>query len=110
MKSIFDALATQLTNPEIEELVIGVPEEDSSDSHFSRSGCDLISTLACDVYDVKCVIFTRNVMGRIIATNEFEAQVCQEVLDAYHNGTNYFQNERGYWIAEYDMPTQKRKA
>jgi hypothetical protein len=85
------------------ELIIGVPSEDDCDGHFRHSGCEIVDTLASNVVDVECVIFRRNIFGRIIERQDFEASVCSEVLDAYHNGSQYYQDDRGDWIPEWDI-------
>lgn len=107
MKTILDELiARNVTNPEVELFVVGVPEDDA-DSDFSMSGCELVKTLAVDVAEVDCAIFTRNITGRIIKSEHFKARVCHMVLDAYHNGTKYFKDERGDWRPEYDFDFPK---
>lgn len=104
--NIFQALEKQKPNSDW-ELVVGMPE--GPDTSFSPHGCDLIDTLACDVYDVKCALFKRNIFGRIIEEQHFDAQVCGEVLDAMANGTNYYLNERGDWIPEWDFVDEDRR-
>lgn len=100
MKNIFDALNENLPGPEW-EIIIGMPE--NPDGWFSHSGSDFIDTLACNVYDVHCLLLKRNIFGRVIEQQEFEAQVCHEILDATANGTHYYQNKRGDWIPEWEL-------
>ena len=83
------------------ELIVGMP--DDGDTSFSPNGCDLIDTLACDVFKVNCLIVRRNIAGRIIERHEFEAEVCGEVLDATANGSTYHLNKRGDWVPEHDF-------
>lgn len=97
MMKIKDALIKNL--PEQDgtwDLVVGMPE-DGQESEFRRNGCDLINTLACNTHEVDCVLFRRNILGRIITTQEFKANVCFEVLDAFHNGVDYVRSNDGNW-------------
>lgn len=100
--NIHQALQKQLpSNDGTWELIVGMP--DDGDSNFSPYGCELINTLATSTYDVECLLLRRNIFGRIIEEQRFEARVCQEVLDASANGSNYYLNDRGDWIAEHDF-------
>jgi hypothetical protein len=105
--NIHQALQKQLpSNDGTYELIVGMPEEGAEYS-FSRSGCDLIDTLACDTVEVDCAVIRRNIAGRIIECSKFSANVCGEVLDAMANGSNYFQDARGDWVHEYDFKFKK---
>ncbi len=86
-------------------LVIGMPENEDSD--FNPNGCDLVDTLACNTQEVECVIYSYNKTGKYIEHSRFTADVCDAVLDHAANGTEYFQNERGDWIAEYEINVKK---
>lgn len=105
MRSIHDAIKEYSKDS---ELVIGVPGE-CEDSYFDPSGCEIVDTLATNITDVDCLLVTRDAQGNIVESFEFRAGVCHEVLDAYHNGTNYWQNERGDWIAEWDLTKEQLK-
>lgn len=83
-------------------LIVGMPDEGAEYS-FSRSGCDLIDTLACNTVEVTCLLVKRNITGRIIESTEFKADVCESVLDFSANGTIYYRGLRGDWIPEYEF-------
>lgn len=99
MIKMSDVLNKQLPKIKGAYLIIGMPE-DGQDYDFSRDGCALTGGLACDVVEVDCLVGRNNEDGNFELLNEFRANVSGNVLDHYHNGVEYTQNERGDWVSE----------
>lgn len=78
-------------------LALGVGD---GESEFSRYGCEIVRPLASAVETVPFIVF-RARDNKVISHGE--VRVCHEVLDAHHNGTVYYVNERGDSIPEWDV-------
>lgn len=86
--------------PELKEfIIIGMPED--SDGFFSSMGCSILNNgLGCTVYEVDVIVACYDKNGEYVELERHQEQVCHEVLDAYHNGTEIAIDEDNRPISE----------
>lgn len=87
--------------PELNEfIIIGMPEE-GSEGFFRPNGCSILNNnLGCTVYEVDVIVACYGKDGEYVELERHQEQVCYQVLDAYHYGTEIAIDENNRPIGE----------
>lgn len=102
MKKLSDLINEYFDIKEGQHLALN-PVDEYGDGEFSSYGCEIIRPLAGAVQECTYVIFERDSDGNAKTVDEGTIRVSHPVLDTLANGTEYFINERGDAVPEWEM-------